>query len=84
MTSTPLSSGEDPFETDDVDLDEQSASTLPTAIQSTGDTTTIPRIRPIRRKKKTMAWPWIVVGAVMAFGVVAGVAVAVKYFLGTQ
>jgi len=80
--ATPLSSGEDPF--DEIDLDDRSASTLPTAMQTTGetDTTTMPRERPRRRKKKTMPWPWIVIGAAMAFGVVAGVALAVKYFLG--
>lgn len=82
LTSTPLSSGDDPF--DDIDLDDHSASTLPTAMQSTGEaeTTRIPRERPIRRKKKTIAWPWIVIGAAMAFAVVAGIALAVKHFLG--
>jgi len=80
--ATSLSSGEDPF--DEIDLDDHSASTLPTAMQSTGetDTTRIPRERPRRRKQKTIAWQWIVVAGAIAFGVVTTVALVVRHFLG--
>jgi serine/threonine protein kinase len=76
-----LSSGEDPFE--EIDLEERSASTLPQGMMSTRETpATGFRMRPRGRKRKKLLWPWIVLAVVLAFSVVIGVALSVRYLLG--
>jgi eukaryotic-like serine/threonine-protein kinase len=77
--SVSLSTGEDPF--DEIDLDEPSASTLPTAMMSTRETEMTPRREQKRRKRKPVLWPWILAAVVLAFSVVAGVGLAVRYLL---
>jgi serine/threonine-protein kinase len=72
------SSGVDPF--DDDDLDEPSASTVPTGMMSTGETPA-PRRRPPARKKKKELWPLIVIAVLMAFAVVFAAGLAVRYLL---
>ena len=76
---TPPEPGEEGWE-EEIDLDEPSASTVPTAMMSTRETPA-PR-RPSRsRKRKQALWPWVVMAVVLAFGVVAGVALAVQFLL---
>ncbi|HEX3151437.1 MAG TPA: serine/threonine-protein kinase [Gemmataceae bacterium] len=71
------SSSEDPWE--NVELDDQpSASTIPTAAMSTRETPA-PR-RPNPRRKKAI-WPFVLLAALLAFGVVAGVGLAVRYLV---
>lgn len=72
------SSGTDPFE--DADLDAPSATTVSTAMMSTRETP-YPRRRPQGRRKRQLLWPWIVLAVIVAFGVVAGVGVAVRYMM---
>jgi eukaryotic-like serine/threonine-protein kinase len=76
-TST-SSSGVDPF--DDMDLDEPSASTVPTAMASTRETPA-PRKRPRGKKKPNVLWPLFVIAVLLAFAVVAGVGLIARYFL---
>lgn len=73
------SSGVDPFDDGD-DLEERSASTIPTAMMSTRETPT-PRPRPGGRKKKPQLWPLLVIGILLAFAVVAGVGVLARYLV---
>jgi serine/threonine-protein kinase len=77
-----LSTGEDPFD-DAIDLDEPSASTLPTAMMSTRETVfSGPRRDGSRRpRKKQLLWPWVVLAVVLAFGLVAGVGLVVTFLL---
>jgi serine/threonine-protein kinase len=65
----------------EVDLDDRSDSTLPTAMMSTRETVMTTRRDGKRRKKKQM-WPWVVIAVLLAFAVVMGVGLAVKYLLG--
>jgi serine/threonine-protein kinase len=76
-----ISSGEDPFE-DQVDLDELSASTLPTAMMSTRETITPGprRDRPRKPRKKQLLWPWVLLAVALAFGLVLGVGLLVTLF----
>ena len=77
---SPLSVAEDPPE--EVDLDEPSASTLPTAMMLTRETVMESAPREARRRKpKPVLWPWIVLAVALAFGLVAGVGLAVRYLL---
>lgn len=64
----------------EIDLDDRSDSTLPTAMMSTRETVMTPR-RDGKRRKKPVMWPWILVAVVLAFAVVTGVGLAVRYFL---
>jgi serine/threonine-protein kinase len=75
-----LSTGDDPFD-DNVDLDEPSESTLPTAMMSTRETVMSGprRDRERRPRKKQLIWPWVVVAVVLAFGLVTGVGLIVTY-----
>lgn len=66
---------------DEIDLDERSDSTLPTAMMSTRETVMTTRDGRRRKKKKPM-WPWVVIAVLLAFAVVMGVGLAVKYLLG--
>ena len=72
------SSGSDPF--DDMDLDEPSHSTVPTAMASTRETQA-PRNRPRGRRKQTIPWPWIVIAVLAAFAVVTVVGLTVRFLL---
>ncbi|MSR54605.1 MAG: serine/threonine protein kinase [Gemmataceae bacterium] len=74
-----LSAGEDPF--DDIELEEQpSSNTLPTAMMSTKETQQ--RLFELRkRRQEQVNWPWILVSILLAAGVVAGVGLAVRYFI---
>jgi serine/threonine-protein kinase len=74
-----LAAEEEP--SDEIDLDERSASTLPTALMSTRETdTAFPRRERGRRAMGiSQLWPWILLAIALAFGLVAGVAVAVRY-----
>ena len=77
-----LSTGEDPF--GDIELEEQpSSSTLPTAMMTTKETqaSTYQRREVRKRRRKRVLWPWILLSILLAFGVVAGVGLAVRYFL---
>jgi serine/threonine-protein kinase len=72
------STSDHPFE--DVDLDDPSAtSTLSAAMTSTRETATPPR-RP-RGKNKPM-WPFIALAVVVAFSLVAGFGLLVRYLVG--
>jgi serine/threonine-protein kinase len=64
----------------EIDLDERSDSTLPTAMMSTRETVMTTRRDGKRRKKKQM-WPVIVIAVLLAFAVVSSVGIAVRYFL---
>ncbi len=76
-----LSTGEDPF--DEIDLDEHSGSTLPTAMMSTGETVMNDERQDRRpRKRKPTLWPWIVLAVILAFAVVTGVALTIRFLLG--
>lgn len=72
------SSGVDPF--DDEELEERSASTIPTATMPTRETPA-PRLRPRGRKKKRGLWPLLVIGILLAFALVAGVGVLARYLI---
>jgi eukaryotic-like serine/threonine-protein kinase len=75
-----LTTGDDPWE--HVDVEEPSSSTLPTAMMSTRETPAVgirPRKRPPARKK--LLWPWVILAVILAFGVVTGVGLAVRYIL---
>lgn len=72
------SSGDDPWE--NVELDDQpSASTVPTAAMSTRETLAPRRLRQRARKKRI--WPFVLIAILLAFGVVTGVGLAVKYLV---
>jgi eukaryotic-like serine/threonine-protein kinase len=76
---TPSSTTDHPFE--DVDLDEErSASTLSAAMTSTRETATGPARKP-RGQKKPM-WPFMVLAVVVAFGLVAGFGLFVRWLVG--
>jgi serine/threonine-protein kinase len=72
------SSGIDPL--DDLDLEEPSASTIPTAAATTRETPS-PHRRPPARKKKKELWPFIVIAILLAFAVVAGVGLLARYLI---
>jgi serine/threonine-protein kinase len=77
---TPAEPGEEGSESE-IELEDMSASTVPTAMMSTRETPaprTTPR-RPLPRKRKQALWPWVVLAVVLAFGVVAGVGVLVRF-----
>jgi serine/threonine-protein kinase len=65
---------------EELEVDEPSASTVPTAMMSTRETPA-PR-RPLPRKRKKALWPWVVLAVLLAFAVVTGVGLAVRYLLG--
>jgi len=64
---------------DGQDLDEPSASTVPTAMMSTRETPS-PRKRPGKKKKRVL-WPWIVLAVLFTFGLVAVVGLVVRYLI---
>jgi serine/threonine protein kinase len=78
QTPSGSSSGSDPF--DDMDLDEPSASTVPTAMASTRETPA-PRRKPRPRRKQRELWPWIVIAALSAFALVAVVGLVARFLL---
>jgi len=72
------SSGEDPWE--NVELDDQpSATTVSTAAMSTRETPAPRRPKPRPRKKRI--WPFVLIAILLAFSVVTGVGLAVKYLV---
>jgi eukaryotic-like serine/threonine-protein kinase len=72
------SSSDDPWE--NVELDDQpSATTVSTAMMSTRETLT-PR-RPKPRPQKKPIWPFLLIAIALAFGVVTGVGLAVRYLV---
>jgi serine/threonine-protein kinase len=77
-----LSTGEDPFD-DGIDLDEPSASTLPTAMMTTRETVTSGPRRDgsHRTRRKQLMWPWVLLAVALAFGLVAGVGLVVTFLL---
>jgi eukaryotic-like serine/threonine-protein kinase len=74
-----LASGDDASEI--LDVDEPSSSTLPTAAMSTRETPVARRSPGRTRPKQKLLWPWVVLAVALAFGVVTGVGLAVRYIL---
>jgi eukaryotic-like serine/threonine-protein kinase len=72
------SSGDDPF--DHNDLDERSASTVPTGAMTTGETPA-PNKRLGGRRKQTVPWVWVFMAAGLAFFFVALFGLVVRYLL---
>jgi serine/threonine-protein kinase len=76
-----LSSGDDPFV--ELDLEDPSESTLTTSRMPTREVPS-PRERsprPRRRKPKKVMWPWIVAAVALAFAVVIGVGLVIRYLM---
>jgi eukaryotic-like serine/threonine-protein kinase len=66
---------------EELELEDMSASTVPTAMANTRETPApraTPR-RPLPRKRKQAFWPWVLLATFLAFAVVAGVGLAVRY-----